>query len=112
MFKIQSSLRSSGNTMYYDPGFRKVIEDHIPWLIQRSQGRILTVPKTDLVKHQYDLSGFLNASNILPDQHWAIMRVNGMYSNYDFDGTVTELMVPSTTDLEDLRRRYMSTYNV
>jgi hypothetical protein len=112
MFSIQSALRSSGNTMYYEPGFRKVIEDHVPWLISRSKGRILTVPKTDLVKHQNDLSGFLNASNISPDQHWVIMRVNNMVSNADFDGTVTELMIPDTRDLEDLRRRYMSTYNV
>lgn len=112
MFTIQSALRSSGNSIYYEKEFRKVIEDHIQWLLERSKGRVMTVPKTNLVKHKNDLTGFLNEMNISPDQHWAIMRINGMTSTYDFDGTVTELIIPDTNTLEDLRRRYMATYNV
>lgn len=110
MFSVVSQMRSSGTSTYYEPGFRKVLEDHLEWLINRSVGRVLEIPLSDLVKYKYDLTGYLTSAAINPEMHWIVMRMNNMVSNRDFDGTVTSVIIPDRGDLEELRRRYMTTY--
>lgn len=109
--KVQQLKRDFGPSIYYTAEFRKVLEDHIPYLKQHPQTTTIVVPKADLEQFKYNLSGFLSRK-IAPHLVWIVMRINGYLHNSQFDGTEEVLTVPSPLAIEEIRRMYTTRHTI
>lgn len=116
-FTVVSQARPSGDRIYYDPGFRAVIETHL--IALRSPNIATSEPISPQKVHQYegDFYGLLIEKNIPMHLHWIYLRVNGMMNPAEF-GTEKynpfhqhrqfELLHPPEDFLQELRLLYTS----
>lgn len=109
--RIQQLSRDSGPSIFYTAEFRKVLEDHIPFLKQHPQTTTMIVPKADLEQFKYNLSGFLSRK-VSPHLVWIVMRINGYLHNSQFDGTQETLTVPAANAIEEIRRMYTTRHTI
>lgn len=103
---IVNKGRGYGLSIYYDPRFRKVLEDHLPLLRTHPETSPTTITRADLNKYKWNLSGYL-ATICDPHLIWLTMRLNGYLKDEEFDGTADMLLIPSTSALEDIRQRFL-----
>lgn len=109
--RVQQMSRDAGPAIFYNPAFRKVLEDHIPYLKAHPQTTSLSIPKGDLEKYKYNISGFLSG-NVATNLIWIVMRVNGYTHNSQFDGSNDVLIIPSTNAIEEIRRLYTTRHTI
>lgn len=109
--RVQQMKRDGGPAIFYTTAFRKVLEDHIPYLKEHPQTTTITVPKADLEQFKHNLSGFLSR-NIAPQLVWIVMRINGYLHNSQFDGSEDILTVPSAAAIEEIRRLYTTRHTI
>ncbi len=107
--KIDDRMYSPGADVYYSKEFRDTLESHMDYFRKSSQTRILEVDQHKANVYDGDLFGFLLYSKIEPYLHWVIMRVNNMFSPFEFGPGVTNLMIPQDTLVEQLRQSQKST---
>lgn len=100
---VDDLMFNEGLQDYYDPSFRDTLEAHLPYLRASDQTYKVTVPEFSTVVYNQDLFGYLLELKIAPNLHWVVMRMNNFYSPYDFDVNCTQLLVPSTKEVEILR---------
>lgn len=91
----------SGPDMYYDPAFRKVLEDHMTLLRDR-YSTIVIVSPGDAWQWRNDLFGFLASRNEPRHMHWVIMRLNQWTSKTQFDENISAILKPDYTKIEQI----------
>ena len=74
--KVAEKMRTSGTTIFYDEGFRRVVEDHLEYLRNNSTTKVLNVTADDAATYEYDLYTYLLSLNIEKQLHWIVLRVN------------------------------------
>ena len=74
---------------YYDPSFRDTLESHVTYFRGLSTTTQVQLKPNDTVIYNQDLFGYLNSINIAPCYQWMTMRVNNMFSPYDFNDSFT-----------------------
>lgn len=104
--QLTSKGRGPGLTIYYDPTFRKVLEDHLPLLRSHPQTSQAVITLADLNKYKWNLTAYL-ATICEPHLVWIVMRLNNYLKDEDFDGTNELLLLPAASALDDIRRRYL-----
>lgn len=107
--KINRDMVGDDSSDYYKESFRHTLESHMPYL--RSAQTTTTIPVSTFNTEVYDkdLFGFLTSVRIKPCYHWVVMRVNDMFSPFDFVSGITTLLIPSTKELESLRQSWNTT---
>lgn len=101
------------NEMYlHSPGFRRLLEDHLPILRNSDATARIDIPPNLEYKYIGDFYGLLLAMGIGNDFLWITMRVNGYLSTIAYSGEVKTLMVPSTEYIYELLARYRSVTTV
>lgn len=110
--KIDSLMISEGPAIYFDLGFRNVLEDHMTYLRTHGQTRDQVVDKGAAYKYEYDLFGFLSMAGIAPHLHWVVMRMNNMTSPMEFGMHNETLLVPEATVVDKIRQAHMTTRKV
>jgi hypothetical protein len=98
----------SGPSVYYTDGFRQVLEDHMTYLRQHQSTQLMSVSPQAAWENDQDLFGFLQVVNLQPQLHWVTMRMNNFSSPTEFGTSVTQLLIPSSVVLEQLRSAYMT----
>ena len=109
-FSLVSQMVSDGGSMFWDTAFQTMIESHLAWLRAQPSTIAVAITPGDAYKYEGDFYGLLFAYKVPVQYHWTVMRVNGLSSPVEFDGTQTEIMVPSTEVLARLVQVFSTTY--
>lgn len=107
--KILYQLVNEGSQDYYNPSFRNTLEAHLKYLREVKTTYAAPVPPMAAVIYNQDLFGYLTEINIAPHLHWLVMRMNNFFSPYDFDAKCTQLLIPSTDEVDVLRQSWNTT---
>lgn len=110
--KVDRFMTDGGPAVYYDDGFRQVVEDHMTYLRTHPKTTLLTLDATKLgtlYKYEADLYGFLSEFGVPRKLHWIVMRMNGYFSPTELEMSLTSLMVPDGTIVEQLVQTHRST---
>ena len=106
----QSSIRGNlyplSPDIYYKEGWRNLIEDHLTWLMNRSE--LHRVDPSKAYVFQNDLMAYLQDLNIPYKHHWVIMRMNNMINNWDFTEDTQYLLMPTDSDIDFLTNCFTS----
>lgn len=101
-----------GNVLssYYDPNFRKVLEDHMTYLRLNSRQRSIEPG----LAHRYenDFYGLLVYLGIPHEYHWLVMRMAGLNAPEEATGALRAILLPDEQRVERLRSYYNTTKRV
>lgn len=117
-FRVQELARPSGESTFYDPTFRTMIEVHLPILRSTAISRRATVSADKVYQYEADFYGLLAEMNIPVEHHWIYLRTNGFDSPMDF-GTKRHnpyagdlsftIILPSAEMIQELVTLYKTT---
>lgn len=117
-FKVASLARDSGDSVLYEPGFRTIIETHLPIIKDPSISRQTQITPDKIHQYEADFYGLLCEMEIPLDQHWIYLRANDMTNPNEFGRTAHDpyvksimftMILPSTDFVDQLRLLYIST---
>ena len=97
--RIDALQVTDGPQDLYSLSFRNTLEALLPTYRTASDTVAQAVQPNAGVKWRSDLYGYLNSLKIRPCYHWFIMRLNNFFSPFEFDETVTSLLIPNTDKL-------------
>jgi hypothetical protein len=109
---INTLFFNTGPAEYYTDAFRQVLEDHMAWLRNNQSTQTIQVSAQAVWENEGDLFGFLQTINIPPQLHWVTMRLNNFNSPFQFNRTVTQLLIPSLMVTEQLRSAYLTSSTI
>lgn len=102
---------SAGPLVYYTDKWQQVIEDHLDYLRNHESTTTVSIEPQYAFKYQYDFIGLLNYMNFPAHLHWTLMRINGMYRVEDYTSDMLKLIVPSTSELDRIKKLLSTSYN-
>lgn len=108
-FSVSKKQIPAGNPNYYSKGFRNMIENYLPALKKINSTRIVQLKDSDRVNWIGDFYGLLLTMDISQDLFWITARLNGLHSPADFDGTLREIYIPSSSTLDAELQKYITT---
>lgn len=114
---VRSLARAAGDPVYYDPGFRLLLETHLP--LFQAGGVVSYQPISPDRLHQFegDFYGLLSSLDVPLEWHWLYLRLNGLENSAHFGKeahdpyhrpTTYHLKVPSEDLIRHLRSLYLS----
>lgn len=92
-------LNTDNDDLINNPEYLRLMDTHIGFFKNHAENKIVTVTGLQADIYAGDLFGLLNLLNIGREYHYVVMRMNGFFSSGDFDGTITEFIVPSNSAL-------------
>lgn len=95
----------TGQEVFYTTDFMLVLEAHLPYL--KKDATIQPVDLTTSVKFVGNFTGLLINLGFSLDHCWLVQRLNGLRSSDDFDGKLTELLVPNAESLNKVLELHM-----
>lgn len=98
-----------GAPVYYDDGFRNVIEDHMSLLRARGDTKTKLVEPGRAYKYEADFYGLLQFLDVPTALHWTVLRMNGYTSPMQYRPEVLSILVPNPDVIEQMRSSHMST---
>lgn len=119
-FSLNQLMINTGDSIYFDEGFRTVLETHLVIIKKDTAARRVLVPPELAYQYQGDLYGLLGTEqfNLALGYRWLVMRVNDMYNPADY-GTDWDnvyagmhdfsLLLPSETYISTLAKKYSTT---
>ena len=99
----------TGDTNYYSPGFRQVIEDHLSWLQKSSSTNQITLSPQAEYKYIGDFYSLLQNIDVNQDMYWITMRLNGLHSPLDYTGDLITILIPARYEVQKLLARFLTT---
>ena len=105
---LNSLAIDPGPSIYYDPNFRNVLEDHWTILKNSSKTTVLNVDPMFAYRYEYSFYALLNALNIPTFKHWITLRLSGFRSPAEPDRTLSVIYVPSNDELSQLAQSHLS----
>lgn len=112
MSLISLLTTTNSHSDYYVESFKNTLEAHLPYLRASSKSRLVILTDLQGVVYKGNLYGLLNELRVAKYLHWIVMRINGMYSSFDFNADITTLRIPDTAELEQLRMSWKSSQKV
>ncbi len=109
--KINSRMIKPGPDVFYTKAFKDVLEAHMGFLRNHQNTRNLPINDHDKVVYNGDLGGYLNSVKTPLHLHWVIMRMNNMYSMYDFGPHIQTLLIPEESTVDKIRQQFVSKSN-
>jgi hypothetical protein len=103
-------LQTELEEVYNDPDFLVALESHLTYLRSSPSLRVVTVSIHQNHKYEGDLYGLLDDLNVEKKYHYIVMRVNGMVSSADYDGTRENLFIPDFTEVNLLKNILQTAY--
>lgn len=106
--KVDDLMPAEGASIYYDPAFRNVLEDHMTFLREHPQTSVLNVEPTQAYRFEHDLFGLLAHYGVSRAFHWVVMRMNKMTTPTELTRDAVQLLVPETRLVEQIRQSHMT----
>lgn len=105
---ITDLMVAEGPSLYYEEGFRNLIESHLTFLREHPQTSPLTQKPHSGYKYENDFYGYLQDHNVPSHLHWIILRINGMTSPMEFGGEEEFIWIPDNAIIQQLATTYAS----
>lgn len=113
-FAILQNMAEKGADLFYEQGFRNIIESHLNIL---SNAYITKQPISGDMVYQYEgnFYGYLIDIGVQPQYHWIYLRVNGMTNSNQFGKELRDpyqriyewtLIIPSDDIINELAAQY------
>lgn len=118
-FTVMSHRVPSGDDLYYEMGFRNLVETHLN-ILKYEAVALTDISADKIYQYEGDLYGLLSEIGIEPQYHWIYMRVNGMTNPNQFGKAVRDpyrraytfqLLRPNPNGINELRTSYLATKN-
>lgn len=117
-FKIltDGKMADPGESIFYEPGFRLVVETALNVLINRAAARE-EIPLDLYYQYEGDFYGYLTFLGIPMERHFIILRMNGMTNPNQFAKEMRKddsqairpiLIRPNDNEVNELVKLYMS----
>lgn len=106
---LNEKMKDPGPDIAYSADFRRVLEDHIPWLLSLSSTITLDISSDVAVKADGDLITVLHHYNLPTGMHWLIMRMNGYTSPMQYSMEHNRLFIPSQEDFSSIMKVHRTT---
>jgi hypothetical protein len=109
---LRNTLIQDGPAIFYDAGFRNVIEDHLE--ILKTKGQIQNVPidPHDAYKFEYDFYALLAKHAVPAHMHWIVLRVNDMTTPTEFRSDRLTLLVPDSAQIEKIKSTHTTIHKI
>lgn len=103
---LLSRASGGGDLLFYTTEFRKVLEDHIPYLRTHPSTSRKVMSIGDTERYKWNISAYI-ATLVPAEQIWLTMRLSGYLDDLEFDGSNPVILVAGTTAIDDLVKRYL-----
>lgn len=110
--QVDTLMIDAGADIYYDQGFRNVLEDHMSYLRNHATTHAIAVEPIQAHKYRFDLFGLLSDCNVPPYMHWLVMRMNKMTAPTEANTDLSVLLIPNFTTVDHIRQAYVSTQRI
>ena len=107
---INQRMEDEGPPVHYDPSFFYEMESHIEYLRNHPDSDYLEVSDQRAHKHQADFYGLLKAYDVPFEQHWIVLRMNGLTSPTQYMPDMIQILLPSDRVIANIRQIYRTTY--
>lgn len=112
MESLASRDLGEGGRVYYDSGFRNVIEYHLDYIMTGDDAEQVPVEPGMRQANNGDLYGLLRDMKIANQYHWIIMRIMGLVSPMDYTVDMEMVPKPSEKQINTLRDKYMTVHTI
>lgn len=99
---IESLASTPAGDIFDNPDFRRVIEDHLSWLITHPNNISKAVTAHIADVYDFDWVGLLTELRIPQDLHFVVIRMNGGNSLTDVPSDLRALIVPDLAVIQNL----------
>lgn len=107
------SLSSTPSADVFDtPDFRRLIEDHLTWLINHPSNISKQVTAHLVDVYDFDWVGLLTELRISTDLHFVVIRMNGGISLSDVPKDLRAVIVPDLAVIQNLVTLMSSTKKI
>ena len=89
------SILPQDNDNMKDEAYFRLLESHLSFLRNHPSNTIASATGQVADMFEGDFYGLLNHLRVDIKYHYITMRVNGLYCSSDYDGTQTEIVIPS-----------------
>ncbi len=103
---------NDGPAVFYDFGFKVVLESHLTFFRNHTSTQTLPVTENEAYRFEGDLYGLLHSFNIPTQYHYLIMRMNDFTSPHDATDSIKSLRIPSDTLVENIRQLYQTSHKI
>lgn len=108
MFSLVGLRESAGDAIYYDHGFRQLLESHRLYLTTASGVTWKEIPQGEAWRWRYDFYGLLQYLDIPQYLRWIILRCNDLQNPVDYTGLVTTILLPPVNVIANLAAIYQN----
>lgn len=99
---INNKETAPAEDSYFTPAFNQLIEDNLTYLRTQQQTTISQLSNVQCVKFAGDFYGLLVDLLIDKKYHYPIMRVNNYLSSTDFNGNISQVIIPNLPEIDRL----------
>lgn len=97
---------NDATAVYYSDGFRAVLEDHMFFLRNHPNNKLI-VPDPGLVyRYENDFYGLLLVDSIPYEYHWIVLRMAGFTDPAQMTTSLVQYMIPDPEVIDRLRSFY------
>lgn len=110
MASLSNKILPPGDDDYYDPAFRRMIEDHLVAMRNDINAKVLDVAPEDVYKYNgnfYQLLVSVGTTEMF--LHWIIMRVTGLKDPTDPITDLKQILIPNITFINQLMSVFKQT---
>lgn len=112
---VQSTIRRPTSNLYFDPAFRRTLEQHLPLLRLHPDATIETIPADEVYRFEGDFYGLLLVKQVDPSYHWITLRLNHWTHPSQFGQLIhdpyqerydVDIQMPPTRVIEQIKKHY------
>ena len=104
--RLSDTLSDGVSNVFFSEGFQMMIENHILRLVRSSTSTVINISDSLAYQYEADLFGLLLTQGIPPQYHFTTMRCNNLYSPADYRSSLTSLIVPGFSEVDELLAIY------
>ena len=113
---VTDLMVNGGSSVYYEPGYRRMIETCLPFL-STDGAKYVSIEPMKVFQYQGDFFGLLEEHNVDFAYRWIYMRINGMHNSLEFGRDLDNplrrergliLTFPDHQLIETLTKKYLT----
>lgn len=106
MTALDSMMIASPDEYTLTDDYKTFVESMVGYLRQQSSSNTVVIPPEVGFLFRFDMTRFLLSKNVPIEDHYLVMRVNGITSSHELDETITSLIVPDQALITRLKNIY------
>ncbi len=100
--RLSDTLSDGVSSVFFSEGFQMMLENHILRLVRSSSTAVVNVPDSQAYQYEADFFGLLLTLGVPSQYHFTTMRCNNLYSPADYRSTLTSIIVPGFSEIDEL----------